>query len=108
MEVPATAEDTCQCPPRTRTLNPRIKSPQAESENPGKHRADDTTPTQSPPVEHGEAPDANAAGDPTAAAIVEALEHIPAEERAAILDHLRALAAMTPKRRAALLTLTAS
>jgi len=45
---------------------------------------------------------------PHTAAVIDALETMPAAERPAIVAHLRALAAMTANRRAAVLTLTAA
>ncbi|MCC6581438.1 MAG: hypothetical protein IT440_13455, partial [Phycisphaeraceae bacterium] len=44
--------------------------------------------------------------DPDIKALADALDALPESDRAAVVEHVRALIAMTPAKRAALLTLT--
>ncbi len=98
---------------RDRTGNLRLAKAALTCENAGKTGPSQKTPDSSPNSRPGKsAPDDAdlaaivAAWPKLTAALADALDALPADERPGIVAHVRALAAMTPAKRAAMLTLT--
>ena len=92
-------------PGRTRTPNLRIRSPRGKSKNPEKNTVSRkrAAPGAARSAENDPQP---ADLDPLTDAFAAALAAIPEAEQSSIVKHIKALAKMSPDKRAAILTLT--